>query len=219
MVAAHIPVELRPNILVVGSLAAAHHFRDELADHSVNTKDADVVVQPAGSLPESVAIAERLLASGWRKHEKCFAINEPSDAVRAVRLYPPDSDTYIVELLGLPDADQTETRRWVPMQLGDGWYGLPCFRFMRVLAVGQHQSEQGLRYAAPAQMALSNLLHHPAVGEETMSGAIGDRIIRRSVKDLARVVGLAWLGPNHVDDWATLCAVAQRSHPPSGVKL
>ena len=78
MVAADIPVELHPNVLVVGSLAAAYHFRDELADHRVNTKDADVVVQPAGSLSESVAIAERLLASGWRKHEKSRRTNTPT---------------------------------------------------------------------------------------------------------------------------------------------
>ncbi|MBI2898597.1 MAG: hypothetical protein HYY17_00260 [Planctomycetes bacterium] len=42
------PRPLQKHIFVVGSLAAAYHFRTALEDHAVNTKDADLVaIRPA----------------------------------------------------------------------------------------------------------------------------------------------------------------------------
>ena len=54
------PKPLQKHIFVVGSLAAAYHFRTALEDHAVNTKDADLVVHPAGHVSSCKRIAERL---------------------------------------------------------------------------------------------------------------------------------------------------------------
>jgi hypothetical protein len=57
----HLPAPLQDNLLVVGSLAAAYHYRQRLKQTAVNTKDCDAVVQPAGALAECKAIATKLL--------------------------------------------------------------------------------------------------------------------------------------------------------------
>lgn len=218
LIADHVPADLLPHILVVGSLAAAYHFRDQLAGGGVNTKDADFVIQPAGAIAECRAIAGRLLEAGWRRHEKCHAqpAPEPLGELRAIRLYPPTTDFYFVELLGLPETGQPEIKSWVPIELVDGWYGLPTFRYMGLTRHGAHMSAEGLLYAAPEMMALANLLSHPEVGSETMSAPIGNRTLRRASKDLGRVLGLAQLtDPEEVEEWPTRWEAALRAEFPN----
>lgn len=215
--ATQIPEALLPHMLVVGSLAAAYHFRDALAQRGVNTKDADLVIQPAGAVDECRRIAETLMTAGWRHHEKCFPQreSEPLADLRAIRLYPPEVDFYFVELLGMPEPEQLELKRWTPVQLADGWYGLPTFRYMGLLHHGAQQTARGLGYAAPAMMALANLLSHARVGEETMSEPIGGRTLRRAAKDLGRVIGLAYLTPpDELETWTTQWQSALRSQFP-----
>lgn len=205
MIAAQVPKDLHGNVLIVGSLAAAYHYREALETHAVNTKDADVVVQPAGALAECKMIAERLLEEGWYRYpDKCFPMSEPepADELRAIRLYPPGTEAYYIELLGLPEPGQGERRKWVPLELDDGWYGLPCFRYFAVLGEGSLRSTEGIQYASPAMMALANLLAHPSLGSETMSEPIGGRTLLRSAKDLGRVLALAWLtGAEGIEEW------------------
>ena len=43
--ASDIPRPLQKHVFIVGSLAAAYHFRAALERRAVNTKDADVVIQ------------------------------------------------------------------------------------------------------------------------------------------------------------------------------
>ena len=60
--------------------------------------------QPAGALHECRAMAIRLLAEGWHRYPgKCFpqASPEPAEDLRAIRLLPPESDAYYIELLRL----------------------------------------------------------------------------------------------------------------------
>ena len=68
-------------------------------------------------------------------------------------------------------------------------------------------------------MALANLLHHPAVGAQTMSGLIGGRRIKRSNKDLGRVLALALLAERKHEDslqnWAPLWADALQTRFPA----
>src|SRR5687767_9154767 len=93
LLAAHVPRDLHDNILVVGSLAAAREFRAQLKGRGVNTKDADVVVTPAGALSECTEIAQRLLDDGWRPVEGCVPSPTPDPPpgtrLEAIRLHPP----------------------------------------------------------------------------------------------------------------------------------
>lgn len=189
---------------MVGSLAAAYHFRVELQRQGVNTKDADLVVHPAGDTLSCAGMAERLLDRGWQRHPDCYAARfpDPADALRAIRLYPPDSTDYFVEFLNLPEVGQREIQKWVPVEVAGGWYGLPTFRFQGLSAHGRLRSEQGLEYASPAMMALPNLLCHPIVRPDRMSQPIGGRKILRSPRDLGRVLAIAQLSTREeVEAW------------------
>jgi hypothetical protein len=219
MLAHQIPQDLKPNVLVVGSLAAAYHHRSQLHLGAVTTKDADVIIQPAGALKECKAIAERLLADGWRKRVdwKNFPPRPaPDGPLSAIRLSPPNSDAYFIELLGFPEQAQSEARKWVPIQLSDGWYALPCFRFLGLAAHGRLIAAEGLFYAAPRMMALANLLSHPSVGTERMSEPIGGRSLLRSAKDLGRVLALArFAAVEEIQGWSAAWEAALRATFPS----
>lgn len=189
-----IPAELHEYLFVTGSLAAAYHFQAQLEGRAVNTKDADLVVHPAGNVTSCRGMAEKLLGAGWVRTEDCYPrpTPQPEDELRAIRLYPPNSHDYFIEFLNLPDRDQQIPKRWLPIELSDGWYGLPSFRFMALTSVGRLRSESGLEYAAPPMMALSNMLSHPEIGTARIeSGAM--KGILRSAKDLGRVLALAVL--------------------------
>lgn len=199
-----LPAPLHKHVFIVGSLAAAYHFRSALAGRAVNTKDADVVVYPAGAVRAAKALAVELLDLGWRRTAKCFPLprRSPADRLRAIRLFPPRSDDYFVELLGLPAPGQSKAAVWVPIRLSDGWYGVGCFRFMRLTSVGRLKSAEGLSYASPSMMALANLLSHPTLGQSRMGDPVRGRKILRSAKDLGRVLALAWLsGREATERW------------------
>ncbi len=195
MIAHDLPDELRPHVLVVGSLAAAYHFRDAIHRDGIATKDADCVIHPAGALTECQAIATQLLSDGWRRRDDCSPRErpEPDTELRAIRLNPPSTEAYFIELLAFPDVGQKEAVRWIPFQLSDGWYCLPSFRYLGLTGRDWKQAENGLHYAAPEMLALANLLAHPKIGTKKMSSPIGNRTILRSAKDLGRVLALAWL--------------------------
>ena len=199
--AEELPAELRDHLFVVGSLAAAYHHVEERV---VRTKDADLVIHPAKDVVSAARIAERLLGSEWRRKDDCYAsaAAEPVGELRAIRLYPPDHDAYFIELLNVPAGDQAAAKSWVPVELADGWYGLPTFEYLALAAVGRQTSEFGLDYAAPCMMALANLLSHPILGVVRMSTPIGGRSILRSAKDLGRVLALAHLaGRRETETW------------------
>lgn len=213
MIARVLPGELKPRILVVGSLAAAYRFRDQIHHDGITTKDADCVIHPAGAVDECRQIAEQLLAVGWRRTDKCHPQEraEPRDALRTIRLYPPGTDAFFLEMLAFPDAGQREAVTWIPFRLSDGWYGLPSFRFLGLAEHGWLETENGLHYAAPEMMALANLLAHPRLGTATMSEPIGGRVLLRSAKDLGRVLALAWLtGRDDTDAWTQRWETALR---------
>jgi hypothetical protein len=203
--AGEMPAALRRHMIVVGSLAAAYHYRTALRRRAVNTKDADLVVHPAGDVGSSRRIAERLLHLGWTRTDACFARASaaPADELRAIRLHPPGSTDYFVELLGVPGRAQRKTLAWVPVRLADGWYGIGCLRYMALPASDRVRSEEGIDVASPASMALANLLSHPHLGTQRMSAPLGGRTLLRSAKDLGRVLGLSILeGPEGTRRWA-----------------
>jgi hypothetical protein len=202
-IAHDVPQALRQHLFVTGSLAAAYHYKAQLQGHAINTKDADLVVHPAGHVDSCRAMAEQLRDIGWCNTDECFpqATAEPVENLRAIRLYPPGSKEYFIEFLNIPDKDQAAAKRWLPLLLTDGWYGLPSFRFLGVVSIGRIASHVGLEYARPSMMALANLMSHPQVG--TIRIESGDMLgVLRSAKDLGRVIALARLeGRGGTEAW------------------
>jgi hypothetical protein len=201
--AADIPTDLHANLFVTGSLAAAYHFQAELEGRAVNTKDADLVVHPAENVTSCQQMASKLIALGWIRTEECYPRPnpDPPDDLRAIRLYPPGSHDYFLEFLNVPQRGQTEAKRWVKIQMDDGWYGLPSFRFLSVTALNRLKSIAGLEYAAPAMMALANLLSHPEVGTARIESGPMQGLLR-AAKDLGRAIALARLaGRDEAEQW------------------
>ena len=200
---AQLPDEVRDHVLVVGSLAAALSHRDQLRDRGVNTKDCDVIIHPAGALPEATKLATALFEAGWRPLSKCRpgARADPESQLSVVRLNPPTSEAYFVELLGLPNTSQTTAKSMTRFEVKGGWYLLPSFRFMSVLS-HERRTHSGIAYAAPSMMALANLLAHRVLGTARVSEAIAGRNPLRSAKDLGRVLALARLERREVtEEW------------------
>ena len=81
-----------------------------------------------------------------------------------------------------------------------------------------NRSSSAFMISRPETMALANLLHHPAIGPETMSGLIRGRRIKRSNKDLGRVLALACLAESNQEDallgWARIWSEALQSRFP-----
>lgn len=214
LIAAQVPKDLHDHVLIVGSLAAAYGYRERLRIDTINTKDADVIVQPAGAIAECRTIATRLLDEGWRRQRGCVPSSTRAgvDSDQVIRLHPPGTDAYFVELLAFPEDDQQEPRQWIPVELGDGWYALPAFQHLKVVAFAQRTSAEGLRYAAPEMMALANLLAHPAIGDRRVTEPIGGRRPLRSAKDLGRVLALERLAErDEVETWPEAWERALRS--------
>src|SRR5665213_1935585 len=90
-IASDIPTKLHKHLVVTGSLAAAYRFQAQLEGRGVSTKDADLVVHPAGDVVSCNKMAETLLLAGWARTDECFAREspEPDDELRAIRLHPP----------------------------------------------------------------------------------------------------------------------------------
>jgi hypothetical protein len=120
--------------------------------------------------------------------------------------------------LNLPEHGQREAKCWIPVNLADGWYGLPSFRFMGLTASYRLRSESGLEYASPAMMALANLLSHPMVGNERIQSGPMQGFLR-SAKDLGRVLALARLaGRDETETWVEHL-IPQRSKRPTRLPM
>lgn len=209
--------ELHKNLFVIGSLAAAYQFQAQLAGRAVTTKDADVVVHPAGNVKSCREMADQLFGCGWSRTAECFPRSTPTPQaeLQALRLYPPASHDYFIEFLNLPKQGQREAKRWIPIELADGWYGLPSFRFLGLTALNRLTSDVGLEYASPAMMALANLLAHPLVGTERIQSGMMHGVLR-SAKDLGRVLALARLaGRDETEKWSDLWVAGLRDRFPS----
>lgn len=201
-----IPKELHKHLVVTGSLAAAYHFQTRLEGRAINTKDADLVVHPAGNITSCKVMAHHLISLGWHKTEQCHPqqLKKPVRTLRAIRLYPPKANDYFIEFLNLPKRGQLTPKQWFPIKLDDGWYGLPSFRFMGLVAYHRLKSKVGIDYAAPAMMALSNLLSHQHLGKDRIESGLM-RGTLRSAKDLGRVLALAYLsGREETERWLPL---------------
>lgn len=138
-------------------LRAAYHYKAKLEGQAINTKDADLVVHPAGHVDSCRAMTEKLRALGWRNTEDCYPQSEdvPADEQRAIRLFPPNSNEYFIEFLNIPDKDQVKAKDWILLRLPDGCYGLPSFRFLGIVSIDRMTSKVGLEYAQGLQKSSS----------------------------------------------------------------
>ena len=164
--AADIPRNLHADLFVTGNLAAAYHFQAQLEGRAISTKDADLVVHPAGNVTSCQEMAGRLITLGWICTEECYPRPnpDPADELRAIRLYPPGSHDYFLEFLNLPEQGQKKPK--VGFRFGWMTVGMGCRRFVffGVTSLNRLKSNVGLEYASPSMMALANLLSHPEIG-------------------------------------------------------
>lgn len=229
-IAGSLPAEFRQHAIIVGSLAAAYHFPLESGERRVATKDVDFMVAPhASAVVTAQELTNRLLDAKWRlrPHDKWGtpgAPDQPTDALPAVRLQPPDSHAWFLELLGAPDESKPSRleREMNRLHTRIGDFALISFGFLGLVQHDAAESEHGVRIATPAMMALANLLHHAEVGPQVIEDLpYFGRKLRRASKDLERVVALARLGGTaETDTWAERWATAlQRMHSAQAAEL
>lgn len=220
-VAAAVPEVCRENIVVIGSLAAGYHFFGDDPTKAVRTKDVDCVLAPfQAAVGAGQSIARQLLDAGWKRriegdHQQPGDADTPVDKLPAVRLFPPgvdpnSEDAWFIELLTVPESPENHGRKWTRLPLAEGHFGLPTFRFISITAYDALPADDlGIRYARPEMMALANLLEHPEIKPDTMSGLFAGLAIKRSNKDLGRVLAIATLA--NLDDYRPWAASWQQA--------
>jgi hypothetical protein len=207
-VASAVPPECREHIIVVGSLAAGYQLMRHDRARQIRTKDVDCVLFPqVEAVGTGKVVAESLMARGWGpatdgEFGKPGSASTPDEMLPAVRLYPPESRAWFLELLSVPGPGLDAGKRWRRLELESGHYGLPSYRFMSVATWNPLKTETGLYCARPEFMALSLLLEHQEVTPARILAPVQGRSIKRSNKDLGRVIALARLsGDDAVEQW------------------
>lgn len=222
-VAQALPIACRQDVIIIGSLAAGYYFFADGGHEAIRTKDVDCMFSPhAKVVAAAVSVTEELLGLAWTQrqgdawsapgHEAC-----PTEELPLVRLKPPGGSDWFLELLGAPDAWQPNAppRQFHRMVTTAGHFAVCSFGFLALVEHEPVMTELGVRVARPEMMALANLLHHPAIGPERMSGTSW----KRSNKDLGRVLALAYLalardrrnGTDEFDGWAAQMWAALQS--------
>jgi hypothetical protein len=205
-VSAAMPEECKPYVMVIESLAAGFHFFGDREDQLVQTKDIDCLLRPrVQAVPTGRRLADQLLDSGWKYHATVEfpapgTLETPDEMLPVVRLAPPGEESWFIELLTVPEDETDFEKRYVPMDTKHGRFSLCSLGGIGLTQWKPLPTEFGISVARPEMMALANLLHHPRIGDELMSGLIAGRSIRRSNKDLGRVLALANLAEAKQED-------------------
>lgn len=216
-VAHQVPDQYRGNIVVIGSLAAAYHLFAESEESLVRTKDIDCMLVPRlEAVRAGKSVADALLAAGWRRptegpHATPGTAETHDHDLPVVRLHPPDTSDWYVELLSSLDASDERDRAFDRVTLSDGTHlAVASFRHLDVAAHEPIQTRGGLACARLEMLALSSLLRNPGIRPERMRapGGLGPR---RSNKDLGRVLAISRLaGRDTVAAWpATFVAALE----------
>ncbi len=224
-IAVAIPDDCRENLVVIGSLAAGYGFFGDHASLEVRTKDADCLLSPRfRAIPAGIAVTEQLFAANWTFHPTeefppPGTAETPDARLPVARLQPPGSQDWFIELLTVPESPEDLAQRYIRLPTANGHFSLCSFGFLSLTDYEPIATEFGIRVARPEMMALANLLNHPALGPQTMTGLIGGRKIKRSNKALGRVLALALLAERKNEDtlltWAPLWAEALQTRFPA----
>lgn len=221
-VAESVPGGCLENIIIVGSVAAGYALLEHDERFQVRTKDIDCVLSPRKDAAfAGKSIAEKLISAGWSPRTegefgRAGNSETPDDRLPAVRLYPPTTSDWFIELLAEPDAAVQSAKTWMRIVVHGGHYGLPSFRYLAIATHNPKKTEYGLCCARPEMMSLALLLEHPHISSQTMSGLIEGREIKRSNKDLGRVLAIVYLSirkdENALFDWPATWMSALKLH-------
>ena len=224
-IAAAIPDDCRENLVVIGSLAAGFYFFGDNPALQVRTKDADCLLSPrVRAIPVGIAVAERLFAAHWAFHgtpefPAPGKAETPDKDLPVARLKPPGAPDWFIELLTVPESPDDLAQRYIRLPTTRGHFSLCSFGFLALADWRPLPTEFGIRVARPEMMALANLLHHPAIGPQLMSGFLEGRQIKCSNKDLGCVLALALLAERKQEDalmnWGPLWAEALQTRFPA----
>lgn len=196
-VAKALPPEVRAHVIIIGSLAAGYHFFGEDGAAAIRTKDVDCLLSPhAKAVSAAAVIAQEMRKSHWTQREDAQwgKPGDPSTATEIlpmVRLKPPSADGWFLELLSAPPQYQLGQagKRLERIRTDEGDYAICSFGYLSLVEYMPLETPYGIRVARPEMMALANMLHHPAIGDDV----IGGTSYKRSNKDLGRVLALAHL--------------------------
>ncbi len=195
-VAQAIPPACRPYVIIVGSLAAGYHFFANDGARAVRTKDVDCMFSPhAKAVAAAQQVTHELLAADWVQRSGEWSTpgsaNDPVDKLPMVRLKPPGGSDWFVELLGAPSAyvEGAPMKQFHRIETPSGDFAICSFGFLSLAEWEPIPTQYGVSIARPEMMALANLLHHPSVGSDLISGTD----VKRANKDLGRVLALAYL--------------------------
>lgn len=220
-IADSIPESCRDNVVIIGSLAVGYYYFRGQHSMVVRTKDVDCLLSPrVEAIQAGVAVTEKLLDEHWqfRRDERWPGPGDaltPDGKLPAVRLHPPNNSEWFLELLTVPESPRDRAPRWIRLETRFGHFGLCSFGFLALSNYEPIPTDFGIHIARPEMMALANLLEHPEIQSDTMSGLIEGRAIKRSNKDLGRVLAIAQLASIQDEDallsWPDLWQAALRA--------